>query len=545
MRMPTLPLVRRKHYENEVARLGTMAQQARDTAEIASEAVVDLERQLYEPGWIRALHQLEVEFSAEGMRQLRAVCRLYSIKNPLIRRGVMLIAAYVWARPLNISARATGEDGQQDVRAVVNAFVDNPTNRRELTGSQAHVELEAGGFGTDGEIYFALFTKPSTGTVQVMRVLADQVTDIACDPENAHEPWYYIRQWEVPDGTGGAYKVHRAAYPALAYRPRVRPKTIRDGIPVRWDAPMLHAAVNRPSGWKRGIPDSYAAVDWARAYRIFLEDWATLMRALARYAWQTNVPGDKAKAMRTRLREPVETTRGEPSYAGQTAILPADVALQAVSKTGASFDAESGRPLAAMAASALGVPVTMLLADPGTAGARSVAETLDQPTELPMELRRQQWTAIYRDILDYVIREAVRAPKGSLKGRLILDEYGVETVELDGDTDANVNLEWPDMDQGDLAKKVDAIVKAHSTRTVPQSLILRLLGQALGVAGIDAIIQTLVKDDPEFNRPPQPDDLLADPDGPGALARAGGDPSRAGAGTMGSGGGGNPSGQKE
>lgn len=534
--------VRRSIHEARVSRLTTEVAAANDSLGLAMEDVSQLERQMYEPGWIKALHQANIEFSAEGLRQLRSVCQLYAIKNPLIKRGLSLRAAYVWALGVNITARATGEDpGEQDVTKVINDFLDNANNRREMTGNQARVELEASGFGTQGEVFLALYTRPLTGTVQVVSIPANEVWDVITNPNNTDEAWYYHRRWEEqrPDGSGGLTQ-RELLHPALSYRPDFRPTSLR-GVEVRWDAPILHAAVNRPSGWRRGLPDAYAAIDWARAYKTFLEDWATLMRALAQYAWQTNVPGDRSGAMRRKIQAPVENSRGEiVTKAGATAILPPDVALQAVSKTGATFDAESGRPLAAMAASALEVPVTMLMSDPGQAGARSVAETLDQPTKLPMQLRQKLWSEVYRAVLDYVIREAVRAPKGGLTGKIVLDEYGVEQVKLDGNTDAGVNIGWPDMDQGDLAKRVDAIVKAHATNTVPQNTTLLLLGQALNVPGIEAIVRAILKDDKEFGKPPQ-DPLLA---GAGAFGRAGKDPAKAGKGTMGAGGGGNPSGAK-
>lgn len=534
--------VRRTTHEAAVSRLASEVDAANASLGLALEDVSQLERQMYEPGWIKALHQARIEFSPEGLRQLRSVCKLFSIKNPLIKRGLSLRAAYVWALGVNITARATGENpGEQDVTKVINDFLDNANNRREFCGSQARIELEAGGFGTDGEIFLALFTRPLTGTVQVVSIPADEIWDVITNPNNSDEAWYYHRRWEEQRGDGsGAINMREVLHPALNYRPDFRPTSLR-GVEVRWDAPILHTAVNRPTAWRRGIPDCYAAIDWARAYKTFLEDWATLMRALAQYAWQTNVPGDRAGAMRRRLQAPTENSRGEVvTKAGSTAILPPDIALQAVSKTGATFDAESGRPLAAMAASALEVPVTMLMSDPGQAGARSVAETLDQPTKLPMQLRQKLWTETYRTVLDYVIKEAVRAPKGALSGKIVLDEYGVEKVELDGDTDPGVNIQWPDMDQGDLAKRVDAIVKAHATNTVPQNVTLLLLGQALNVPGIEAIIRAILADDEDFGKPPT-DPLLT---GAGAFGRAGKDPAKAGKGTMGAGGGGNPTGAK-
>jgi hypothetical protein len=66
-----------------------------------------------------------------------------------------------------------------------------------------------------------------------------------------------------------------------------------------------------------------------------------------------------------------------------------------------------------MVASALEVPVTMLLGDPGVTGARATAATLDQPTELAMNLRRALWSEFMTDVLNHVIDWAIRAPKGA------------------------------------------------------------------------------------------------------------------------------------
>jgi hypothetical protein len=49
------------------------------------------------------------------------------------------------------------------------------------------------------------------------------------------------------------------------------------------------------------------------------------------------------------------------------------------------------------------VPVTMLLGDPGTTGARATAETLGIPTEQAADLRRGVWTDARQAIFEYVI----------------------------------------------------------------------------------------------------------------------------------------------
>ena len=87
------------------------------------------------------------------------------------------------------------------------------------------------------------------------------------------------------------------------------------------------------------------------------------------------------------------------------------MSLEAIPKTGATIDSGSGKPLAAMVGGGAGVPVTMLLADPGVTGARATAETLDKPTILEMGMRRAAVGQRLKRILSYVIDQAVKAPR--------------------------------------------------------------------------------------------------------------------------------------
>lgn len=196
--------------------------------------------------------------------------------------------------------------------------------------------------------------------------------------------------------------------------------------------------MNRLDGWKFGVGDAYAALPWARSYRDILADWATLLKAMLRFAWRASTKkGGKAQQLRERLqRRPAGgTPDGNPNVMGATAVISDEVTLEAIPKTGATIDSKSGRPLAAMVAAALDVLVTTLLADPGQTSARAVAETLNLPTRLAMQQRQSLWAEAYRAILAYVIRSAVSAPRRPLQGTITRDPFnGREVVVLAGDT---------------------------------------------------------------------------------------------------------------
>src|SRR4249919_437472 len=202
-------------------------------------------------------------------------------------------------------------------------------------------------------------------------------------------------------------------------------------------------------------------------------------------------------AARTRVAASTNSITGQPNDIGATAVTDDSTQLEAVPKTGATIDSESGRPLAAMVAAGLGVPVTMLLGDPGTTGARATAETLDRPTELEMGLRRELWAETDRRLLYYAIDQAVIAPQGMLKGTVKRDISGRDQVTLTGDEDGSqrtVDVSWPPLEDTPVDVLVKAIATADQTEKMPPLLTFKLLAQALDVEDVDELIDDLTDD---------------------------------------------------
>lgn len=467
------------------------------------ESLADLEMALHEPSWIRFTAQAEQEFSRAGLQQIAAICRLMAIKNPLIRRGLALRTAYVWGQGVTIMSPADGKgsDGEpagQDVNTVVQNFLDDPSNKRTFSSGAARESLERTVY-TDGNLFLALFTNPSTGRVQVRVLPTDEISDVVTNPDDQSEPWYYRREW-TRFGNDASQERITEFYPALGYQPtrgNRRPSVFRDkdGMSgrVHWDAPMVHVKVNPPTAnTKFGVPDSYAAVDWARAFKEFLEDWSRYMKALTLFVWRITNPGNKKPAIRKRAADALGTdpTTGLPLQAGATALTTPNASLEAIPKTGASIDADSARPLAYMVAAALDVPVTMLLSDPGLTGARAVAESLDAPTEMMAQGRRNLWTDIITTVLDYVIDQSIAAPQGALKGKQAPGPYGEKRwVLTDVDDDRSVEIDWPDLDDVPMETVIKGIVDADSTGKVPPKIISKLLMTALGVSNVDEALE--------------------------------------------------------
>lgn len=454
------------------------------------ESFAELQLALEDKGWLALSINAAQEFSRDGLARAAGLCRILAVSNPLIKRGLALRHAYVWGQGVEVSA------ADQGVADLVAAF--NDAAEASLTGSQAREELERA-LGTDGNVFLALFTNPLTGKVKPRSIPFEEIAERVCNPDDRDEPWFFLRRWssyEIDQTGRRQTTLNEAYYPAVGYRPRQRWKML-DDVEIMWDAPMVHVSVNRLDGWDFGVGDAYAAMSWARAYKEFLSDWARLAKSLSRFAWRVSGgTRSKAQAAAAKIRT-AQATHAD--AAGATAAMTSDATLEAIPKSGATIDADSGKPLAGMVAAAMGVPVTMLLADPGQTGARAVAETLDEPTRLEMQNRRSLWTATLRTIYDYVVDQAIKAPRGPLSGTVLWDPFeDREVITLDGGDDSvdrTVSIDWPTLAKVDVGTVVKAIVEADGTDKVPPLTIARLLLVALGVEDIDDVLEELTDGD--------------------------------------------------
>lgn len=464
------------------------------------ESLGRLQLMLEDQGWQKLTSQATEEFSREGLKRAAEVCRVMAVGNPLIKRGLAVRAGYVMGQGVGITARASGDKATQDVNQVVQEFLDDPGNRAAFTGHQAHIRHE-NALGTDGNVLIALFTSPLTGRVKARLLPFDEVEEKITNPEDRTETWFYKRTFTKGKNpvTGEEAETVTVFYPDIRHRPFTKQRFI-DNHPVRWDAPVYHVQDNGLEGWLWGIGDAYAALPWARAYKGFLEDWAQLMQSLSRIVWQVS-SGKKSPSLQARSTvQNMQHALSPAGTAGGAVSTSGDVSVEAIPKSGATIDAESGRPLGAMTAAALGVPVTTLMADPGQTGARAVAETLNQPTRLEFQGRRELWTECYRAVLGYVIDQAIIAPQGPLKGGIIRDGDELYTT-LNGSSEKTLDIVWPDLEEIDPKILIDSIVAADSTGKLPPLEVARLLLRALKVRDVDEILDQLKDDDGNFVDP--------------------------------------------
>lgn len=487
--------------------------QLANTNELLVERLAALELALEDRDWIRFIGQGEIEFSREGLRTISQIARLMYLKNPIILRGVSVKRFYVWGQGMNVHAP------DADINAVLQAFMDDAKNKAELTSHQARMMKEVD-LEIDGNIFFVFFTNQSNGQTRLRTIPLDEVTDIITNPEDSKEPWFFKRMWQRQslDAMTGTPKTEAITeyYPDWRYNPMVKPDSIGRN-PVKWDAPVYHVRVGGFSNWRFGLSEIYAAIDWAKAYKSFLENWATIVQAYARFAFQLTTSGGKsgisaAKAkLQTTLGTGNTSETNPPPIAGSTFITSGDTKIDPIRTSGATTSADDGRRMALMAMMVTGLPETFF-AD-ASVGSLATAKSLDRPTELMMQDRQTLWADIHRNIFEYVLIQAIKMPSGPLSGMAKIaivgdDSDGTETIVWNEGVDRTIDIDFPPIITSDTKEKIEAIVAAATlggqqrAGTMTDKELTKMLLVTLGEDEIDEQIAKLFGDGETLLNPP-------------------------------------------
>jgi len=485
--------------------------------EILQERMVDLELALEDANWMRLMFEGEHEFSRDGLKKIVDLARVMFIKNPLIKRGVMVKALYIWAQGVNVKYK------NPELNKILQAFWDDPKNQVELTGHQAQM-LKQVDYEVISNIFFIFFTRPSDGRVHVRTLPFDEITDIISDPEDAKSPWFYVRKWtekKLNTSTGRFNTKQRAAYyPDWHYTPKIKPAKIGN-VEVMWDTPVYHVKAGGMSGWKFGVSQVYAAIDWARAYKEFLEDVASLMRAYSRFAWKRMTKGGKkaiaaerAKMASTLMSGGASTETNPPPVTGAMAILGEGTDLQPMQVRGASISPDDGRRLLLMVAAAMGYPETMF--GDVSVGTFATAKTMDRPTELAMKEGQTTWTDIFRNIFNFVMLQAMKADGVDTKLKSLgkidsTEDNGIveEKIEWNDPLTGMMDIDFPPILEKDIQAAVQAVVTALTLNGQQLTLLdeqtaTRLILKAIAEDDTDEIMAELFPDGKNLSPDPFP-----------------------------------------
>lgn len=464
------------------------------------ERIAELELGLEDIGWIKFSLESSNEFSRQFLRDLTRISRLYYLKNPLVNRGVSVQAFYVWGQGVTITAR------DPRIQTIVKAFMEDHANQAELTSHQARTMKEVA-LQVEGNIFFTFF-KGVDNVLKVRTIPTDQVTDIICDPEDSKSVWFYKRQWtearfNISTGTYD-HEARVAYYPDWRFKPDSMPQTIAKD-PVVSDVPVYHVKVGGMPDMRFGVPETYSALDWARAYKDFLEDVATLMRAYSRFVGQLTTKGGATGVAAANdllgttvsAEDPLDNNRPNVGSifvsgdAGESTYKPLNV-------RGASINPEDGRRLLLMAAAALGLPETFF--GDVSVGTLATARSLDRPTELKFRDRQTLWGDALHDILQYQVDVVMQDQGNPLS--LVGDDRLSPLPSVPSGVDRTIVIDFPPILEHGVDELIGSIVKAATlggqgqfAGTISPQLTTRMLLAALGEPDIDEKLKILFPDD--------------------------------------------------
>lgn len=479
-----------------------------------SESLTRLQLELENEGYARLTQFSDHEFDRKRLSDLIKLTVAMAIKNPLTGRAVNVQSDYVFGRGVKFVA------AHPLVQSVIDEHTNYCRNQRVLYSHDAMSRQERE-LQVKGNLFFALVTNRRTGRVMVQDIDTDEIQEVFRDPDDYHTVWFYKRTWNNERG-----EIKIQYHPAIGITrstPGLSLPNDSDKGEIIWDSPVYHAKFNYYGRMKFGIPEIYASLDWALAYKRFLEDWTSIMRSYARMAMKiTGLSGKKqAAAAKGLLNTSITLSNAyekNPSPAtASTGLFGKGVDVEPVKTSGSTTPAKEGQPLINMVSAANGIPSTFF--GDASVGNHATATTLDRPTELKMVARQRLWMSIFSVIFEYVIYCSAAAKLGG-----ILAEAGATltetvdpftnmktlTVNMPSNTDdrygevgipisTKVETKFPELLERNVTDRVRALVNALTlfgkslTDIVPDKrMVCTLLLDALNVPYTDSTINQFV-----------------------------------------------------
>lgn len=404
-------------------------------------------------GWAPLDPQTSREMTLKTVKKAAEVSRALYAMNPFVNRGVNARVGYVWGRGVTF-------DGVDSIDAQIER------NRKKLFNNTAYTELERV-LATDGNSFTALPIESNPDEeATAFRISLDQIEGAISNPLDIEEIWYYRREYTIKKTSGdtGNTKEEKVVkyYASMEYYQKLKKQD--KNLPRRWkDAGVEqnyvihHVAVNRQVGWRWGVPDIMPVIFWAKAYKEYLEDRASLVKAYGRLAWQiqgnsaAGAQAAGASVMAPPTRDPLT---GDLRYVGGTAVTSPGVTATPLPSTGSDVDFDKGSALAAAIASGLQVSKVVITSDPG-GGNRATAETLDLPTLKAMESRQQVHTDRFLALFEFWGAKVTPTVEKSKTGKKEVQEAKAENGGSSGPDYALVT--WPQIESDSTKDRIAAI----------------------------------------------------------------------------------------
>lgn len=361
--------------------------------EVLQEAYSDAVRAMFameDIGW-QALGVVKNDGIGYDLPQAKSVAEKlgeWCDTNPLLSRGREIRNSYLFSEPYEIGT----EGAESKISKQIENVISSSANQAAVFGLSALESIEAQRYEAGNA--FILYDRSSK---EFQQIPFAQISDIIYDPDRTSKIRYVKREWSADIvNSFGQVETRPFAYwyPCSQFEPTSRnPLVPRIGdVEVDMNKRMVVSRANLKPGYVLGRPDAFAAAPWALAYSAYLRDGTKVLAALAEWVWKIT---PKKRPAAERAAAVVKSDRG----AGGSVFT--DMDIQSLPKADA-VDLNTGRPLAAQVAAALGISIVVLLSDPGQSGAYGTAQTLADPNRRTMQARRELNTEFLIECLKLV-----------------------------------------------------------------------------------------------------------------------------------------------
>lgn len=459
----------------------------------AQESITDLELAIEDVDWREiGSEQGNWNFSSRARYKLITLSRKMFLLNPLMKRAVTVQELYVWGSGCTIK-------GESDiVTEVLNDFFNHPKNQKVIGQAWAEREREQ---RIDGNTFFVFFFNKRTGTARIRLLPIEQTEEIITDPEDSKVPWFYKRVTSNPEDV--------VLYPDIDHNPKYQPKKYQDW-PIDWNTRVIHVKTGGLSMMKFGLPELYSALNWATAYKKFLEHFSSLMAAYSRLAMRiSKLPGERKVAgakskLNTGITSGSIVDNNPSNNTAGTFLSSGNVTVEPIRTANSTTGPDEARALRSMVAAGSDTPEHFF--GDSDIGNFATSTTLDRPTELKMVARQGMWAFVITQMCQFLIKISAESGKGKLnqagyKTSITFDPHdGDRTVNITPPAKESIkfSVTFPSILERDVVDRVKAVVAAITLNGSPaegiipnRAYVAKLLLVALGEKDADEIAKRL------------------------------------------------------
>lgn len=396
-------------------------------------------------------------------------------KDPNIAKAVRFIADFTFGK--GISYRATNPLVQE----CLDLFWTDPYNKAELTGTDAQLS-RAAELVIAGEVFLVFFDEEET--VAVRSFMPEEVGAIITSPDDYRKVRWYRRsaweqQYDFRTDTWGSGKQRNEYWADWKYREWEKDPQVPDE--KKGKGLVYHMTIETFFGAQRGISYLAPALDWARAYKEFLEDRISLNRSLATFAWQRKVRGGAADVSSTSGLYRTNANGQKTGGVGQVYSSNEGVDFEPIkTDSGAGNARDDGYQLKLQICAAVGI-MNHYFGDASQSNL-ATARSMELPQIRFFDAWQQRWTDTFKDIASLILERAFARKMLKLPGVTL---HPIRGLVAKNSKDLYVDIDFPVISWLDVLGYVQAI--EASQMTTEQKLRLELV--AFGFNNIDAELE--------------------------------------------------------